>query len=259
MGPQLCSCGNGDMMYAGMRRMLASMGPQLCSCGNPACWQCIRSAATLLQWGRNFAVAETRAVHGLSLRRPALQWGRNFAVAETLEQFGSSQSRCGLQWGRNFAVAETRSMPTSHAIRAEASMGPQLCSCGNRQNHHVRFVRHQIASMGPQLCSCGNMRQKKWELWGWMLQWGRNFAVAETARMHVETTDSLVASMGPQLCSCGNPRPTGTNPSFKTGFNGAATLQLRKPALDRTDAVGESVLQWGRNFAVAETDKPLIE
>ena len=36
-------------------------------------------------------------------------------------------------------------------------------------------------------------------------------------------------------------------------FNGAATLQLRKRAMPRSTPLTQEPLQWGRNFAVAET------
>ena len=37
-----------------------------------------------------------------------LQWGRNFIVAETVELKDNLEAVTGLQWGRNFIVAETR-------------------------------------------------------------------------------------------------------------------------------------------------------
>ena len=37
----------------------------------------------------------------------ALQWGRNFAVAETIYPVVIPVENDLLQWGRNFAVAET--------------------------------------------------------------------------------------------------------------------------------------------------------
>ena len=37
----------------------------------------------LLQWGRNFIVAETRVIMELRSTSHMLQWGRNFIVAET--------------------------------------------------------------------------------------------------------------------------------------------------------------------------------
>ena len=45
-----------------------------------------------------------------------LQWGRNFIVAETSEssQVAASDSKYSLQWGRNFIVAETTYIKTDH-------------------------------------------------------------------------------------------------------------------------------------------------
>ena len=64
----------------------------------------------LLQWGRNFAVAETQNACGEYKMVVTLQWGRNFAVAETMEAMKHAVEIVQLQWGRNFAVAETRIM-----------------------------------------------------------------------------------------------------------------------------------------------------
>ena len=59
------------------------MGPQLCSCGNPSFIVRNTSDTSSLQWGRNFAVAETALRIAALTEHIALQWGRNFAVAET--------------------------------------------------------------------------------------------------------------------------------------------------------------------------------
>ena len=83
------------------------MGPQLCSCGN--CLRMVPAAeVTRLQWGRNFAVAETHSSGPKTSFWSALQWGRNFAVAETVNPDIERLLMDLLQWGRNFAVAETR-------------------------------------------------------------------------------------------------------------------------------------------------------
>ena len=59
--------------------------------------------------------------------------------------------------------------------------------------------------MGPQLYRCGNAymypadRQSRC-----VLQWGRNFIVAEMARLNPVMSYDNDASMGPQLYRCGN-------------------------------------------------------
>ena len=236
----------------------------------------------MLQWGRNFAVAETpHRSHVPTSAIRWLQWGRNFAVAETCRRICTCRKRRTLlQWGRNFAVAETDRLQRARIVPRRASMGPQLCSCGNQQKAAERTAA-LLASMGPQLCSCGN-QQKAAERTAALLasmgpqlcscgntasgytrptleplQWGRNFAVAETpcrqsGRRHKDT-----ASMGPQLCSCGNSMPAVPTRSPIHRFNGAATLQLRKPESVRSGSRRYNRLQWGRNFAVAETS-PVI-
>ena len=105
MGPQLDSCGKappplGDGQHAG-----ASMGPQLDSCGK-VCPRCRDPRYPLLQWGRNLTVAESRVRAEHLAARRELQWGRNLTVAER----GPASRR------------------TDHGH--QASMGPQLDSCG---------------------------------------------------------------------------------------------------------------------------------
>ena len=58
-----------------------------------------------------------------------------------------------LQWGRNLTVAEGGRSTFDEQI-AEASMGPQLDSCGRRRDL-ANVCQHLVASMGPQLDSCG--------------------------------------------------------------------------------------------------------
>ena len=84
------------------------MGPQLYRCGN--------------HW-------HSRYDPGVS---PVLQWGRNFIVAETRAYGIDAQAGTGtLQWGRNFIVAETLKVSFSVWLFRIASMGPQLYRCGN--------------------------------------------------------------------------------------------------------------------------------
>ena len=186
-----------------------------------------------LQWGRNFIVAETiyvisrifaliTASMGPQLYRcgnlsvavwlaagTALQWGRNFIVAETWKApiigvYGSLM----LQWGRNFIVAETR-QPWRLLGQTEGSFnGAATLSLRKRQ---VRI---------------GNYNNYK-------LQWGRNFIVAETGDEEEEKPTHCIASMGPQLYRCGNcPKSRWTSWTSR-GFNGAATLSLRKRTVRR--------------------------
>ena len=131
-------------------------------------------------------------------------------------------------------------------------MGPQLYRCGN-DGREARVVDVFGASMGPQLYRCGNvpvwvaenvalisfngaatlsLRKCAGEDGGLplsqMLQWGRNFIVAEIYFGIARICQQWRASMGPQLYRCGNLLcVTGTMSTMKR-FNGAATLSLRK-------------------------------
>ena len=63
----------------------------------------------------------------------------------------------------------------------------------------------------------------------------------------------IVASMGPQLYRCGNTPWSGSAGTPGRSFNGAATLSLRKLVTSTDTAAAVGMLQWGRNFIVAET------
>ena len=233
-------------------RSNASMGPQLYRCGNMVFVKPRLVYLNQLQWGRNFIVAEIRkkrqskprrncfnGAATLSLRKyrgpvpttdlcNGLQWGRNFIVAEISAMPQPWGGHSLLQWGRNFIVAEIPFSNFKLFVANCASMGPQLYRCGNppSQQHanrsKARFngaatlsLRKCVdialrdkglarASMGPQLYRCGNTHKR---------QKGSSFSIA---------------SMGPQLYRCGNVIIKPAPPVRGRGFNGAATLSLRK-------------------------------
>ena len=275
MGPQLYRCGNLRTLFRISRKCMRFNGAATLSlrksgpCSHISRrFACFNGAATLslrkcgnprhheyrwylLQWDRNFIVAEMAVMarrirrgirasmgpqlyrcgnilHPLHYLRPLsmLQWGRNFIVAEILELGGDYLDVGKLQWGRNFIVAEM-SMDTKSKMRlVHASMGPQLYRCGNPYKiPRTRCLTS--ASMGPQLYRCGNL------VWGCLCR------------------SACVASMGPQLYRCGNFPPLPIFLSLRR-FNGAATLSLRKSILEMEDAITLLMLQWGRNFIVAE-------
>ena len=135
-----------------------------------------------------------------------------------------------------------------------ASMGPQLYRCGNLPLLQAQRI-NQVASMGPQLYRCGNSAARLNQGAGPVaLQWGRNFIVAETRRSATVATRDKMASMGPQLYRCGNLLLFRAVAPWLSCFNGAATLSLRKQVRGRQQSRKKGrVLQWGRNFIVAET------
>ena len=119
-----------------------------------------------------------------------------------------------------------------------ASMGPQLYSCGKRwYNRH--YDRPGAASMGPQLYSCGKSLALA-SLFAWLAS----------------------ASMGPQLYSCGKNRNRPQAPQSETSFNGAATLQLRKEVMDVTDhpadkeaSMGPQLYSCGKSDGVSSVER----
>ena len=210
------------------------MGPQLYRCGNQYWIQGILTNHVMLQWGRNFIVAEIamrdRGSH-------ASRYSFNGAATLSLRKFDAvrlyRRLMAVLQWGRNFIVAEITQHLLQCSISSMASMGPQLYRCGNADVPH-----HRPAP-------------------AWSLQWGRNFIVAEIFQHPNPLLHHPHASMGPQLYRCGNRSTAAATYGGDTRFNGAATLSLRKSEYTFTPSTTRVWLQWGRNFIVAEI-QPLL-
>ena len=158
MGPQLCSCGNHNILMQMYVCRPASMGPQLCSCGNMA------SDVIHTHIPPCFNGAATLQLRKLSLTMMMRRSGPCFNGAATLQLRKPDSSRPGLGPGRG------------------ASMGPQLCSCGNRQvGRRVRCRQGGFNGAAtlqlrkPHVLRAAGRRANS-------LQWGRNFAVAETRK-----------------------------------------------------------------------------
>ena len=133
-----------------------------------------------------------------------------------------------------------------------ASMGPQLHRCGKLPLVPALGARRQ-ASMGPQLHRCGKAGVAIVHAPAPLLQWGRNFIVAERSMNERRAKEVQSASMGPQLHRCGkNARLRGWERSCLC-FNGAATSSLRKVLRLLLTVSISGWLQWGRNFIVAES------
>ena len=147
---------------------------KLCVCMTAMC------SISMLQWGRNFIVAETWPKERPFWNTDKLQWGRNFIVAETCVCGALFECKHRLQWGRNFIVAETRRVLAKEGVDILLQWGRNF------------IVAETVSQTGGKTSIMT------------MLQWGRNFIVAETGA--VQLVEPLVgpASMGPQLYRCGN-------------------------------------------------------
>ena len=158
-----------------------------------------------------------------------------------------------LQWGRNFIVAETRKRDGAIRVIQGASMGPQLYRCGNPAILGQLFTAMNSLQWGRNFIVAET--QSLYFPWprGDPLQWGRNFIVAETWPDSGGPAPCTWASMGPQLYRCGNASAFRDDERRVPGFNGAATLSLRKHRSTWKHTQRHGMLQWGRNFIVAET------
>ena len=185
------------------------MGPQLYRCGNLSPVMASDTSLSVLQWGRNFIVAESHVpgapppYHGRASMGPQLYRSGNrlrilhsqpfstsFNGAATLSLRKCLQPQDPRQQSPCFNGAATLSLRKSIVIML--AIGTQV-----------------LASMGPQLYRCGNENLDGILTVFRMLQWGRNFIVAE-----------ILCARSGYIFASGR-------------FNGAATLSLRKSPASR--------------------------
>ena len=208
-----------------------------------------------LQWGRNFIVAETGLQDsGHSVYRGASMGPQLYRCGNNAQPIGASD----VDPSFNGAATLSLRKPAPRWYRPSLLM---VCFNGAATLSLRKLLPgvgvHRVvllASMGPQLYRCGNCsRASACIASSCWLQWGRNFIVAETSTGRLEVVCEGWASMGPQLYRCGNLRRGGRTNFFiamlqwgrnfivaetapgrrrasrrPAGFNGAATLSLRK-------------------------------
>ena len=165
----------------------------------------------------------------LGSARMLLQWGRNFIVAEITRQSQTIRTIIMLQWGRNFIVAEIHKFQSRRGNKPHhASMGPQLYRCGNIQCLHETIV------FGSRFNGAATLSLRKLDV----LKKTRHTRECFNGAATLSLRKSVQV-----VCQA-----TGRH----SGFNGAATLSLRKSCRCLIALVCASMLQWGRNFIVAE-------
>ena len=277
MGPQLYRCGNWRRPWLPYTQIPSFNGAATLSLRKPPAYHLGAYPFGGLQWGRNFIVAETSCLpsRGLSIRRASMG-PQLYRCGNQPPTHGKSAKAAALQWGRNFIVAETSRPPMGNQQRQQRFNGaatlslrklrgsgvdltsflcfngaatlslrkPPLCPCRldgwscfngaatlslRKLPAYTAPYRDRYASMGPQLYRCGNFLPTLLRIVIDMLQWGRNFIVAETYQYPDGEGGVMSASMGPQLYRCGN------------------------EGRHRECPLGVPELQWGRNFIVAET------
>ena len=157
-----------------------------------------------------------------------------------------------LQWGRNFIVAE---------IRSTRRMGNPTAKCFN--GAATLSLRKFRAGAGARTNAGGfngaaTLSLRKLEVYettsdlSALLQWGRNFIVAEMCLSMLYIQKRKHASMGPQLYRCGN---RSNYPQAITEYKASMGPQLYRCGNDahgRIQVNACALLQWGRNFIVAE-------
>jgi len=83
MGPRLFSRGNGAIISATERAILASMGPRLFSRGNLLVDSEALGHGQQLQWGHGYSAVETSGLLLFRCLTQSLQWGHGYSAVET--------------------------------------------------------------------------------------------------------------------------------------------------------------------------------
>ena len=130
------------------------MGPQLDSCGRTVRAAVAATALGRLQWGRNLTVAEGAKAKRKADIEAALQWGRNLTVAEGVDYLINQDNARPLQWGRNLTVAEG-GCTCKHPEKKTLLQWGRNLTVAEGAAAIRRLPRAEQASMGPQLDSCG--------------------------------------------------------------------------------------------------------
>ena len=300
MEPQLFSCGLGIVVVGAIRLVVTSMEPQLFSCGLPLKTAPLKSHCSItsmepqlfscglrlsrstaqtippLQWSRNFSVADCRrydekwiprgdyfngaATFQLRIATPVsfvkgelanFNGAATFQLRIAIEINGSGNDIYLLQWSRNFSVADC----TNHCLHLW--LIPHHFNGAATFQLRIAFNSESISSfnstsMEPQLFSCGLLSAVDimWSVS--LLQWSRNFSVADCFRPRIFGSSRLPTSMEPQLFSCGLRSKiwtskgrclTSMEPQL---FSCGLLVMLNMEMSDLTR------LQWSRNFSVAD-------
>ena len=133
-------------------------------------------------------------------------------------------------------------------------MGPQLYRCGNREIRYIVVCCNGICFNGAATLSLRKCpRREHNNPWNARLQWGRNFIVAEIT-VFLRTMTWMPCFNGAATLSLRKCQPVACRTCLRTlCFNGAATLSLRKyDGRQLPLQTKNRMLQWGRNFIVAE-------
>ena len=205
----------------------------------------------MLQWSRNFIVAEMSTCRHTTIWGPQLQWSRNFIVAEIVDVHVPLNEIYGLMEPQLYRCGNLVFSGKSHPTIL-ASMEPQLYRCGNLAGGHAMRIQWDRFNGAATLSLRKSEGDDEGSEEAPKLQWSRNFIVAEIRTRLPTARSGRTASMEPQLYRCGNMQDVNLRQRKTISFNGAVTLSLRKSEGDDEGSEEAPKLQWSRNFIVAE-------
>ena len=181
------------------------MGPQLYRCGNLRVATIMTPSMAVLQWGRNFIVAEIAIPMKAAAATPSFNGAATLSLRKSVQVVCQATGRhSGFNGAATLSLRKCIRMRPMCLLSTGASMGPQLYRCGNAGGLRLPFLG-RAASMGPQLYRCGNEKQHSDDLADVVhASMGPQLYRCGNERRMLEARRRLRASMGPQLYRCGN-------------------------------------------------------
>ena len=181
----------------------------------------------LLQWSRNFSVADCVKSNMTTCLGLLLQWSRNFSVADWRTDI--QRWKDGTLYFNGAATFQLRiDEYMKHANDYHGDFNGaatfQLRIVDHHVGRHRWFIYFNGAATFQLRIEWRDLIVANMTEW---LQWSRNFSVADWKHLGSFHLCHCRTSMEPQLFSCGLSYTGIFRSSAKSYFNGAATFQLR--------------------------------
>ena len=159
-----------------------------------------------------------------------LQWGRNFIVAETYRTCTPTSQQPRFNGAATLSLRKLREPHAPHVVTVYGFNGAATLSLRKLATLDS-LLGGGVASMGPQLYRCGNNEQGQAPMAPTSLQWGRNFYRCGNQGKAVVHAPLPACFNGAATLSLRKRLTAQLSRYVPAGFNGAATLSLRKRRL----------------------------
>ena len=227
MEPQLFSCGLGLVCFIAVIIFRTFNGAATFQLRIDSISRDVKSFHIFLQWSRNFSVADCCGDGVQQSRHVAFNGAATFQLRIAAHLLWYSLRYCPFNGAATFQLRIARLRTHPRSLKFKPSMEPQLFSCGLR-------------------CRWNTSLQQL------VLQWSRNFSVADCINSYSITILPTLSFNGAATFQLRIAADSTGWADTCLAFNGAATFQLRIDQNTICVLFIPSNLQWSRNFSVAD-------